>query len=150
MAIAGRKPKPAQLRLLEGNRGHRPIREAVKAAPVAPPCPAWLSSLARTEWKRIAPELERLGLLAKVDMAALSGYCENYAVLVQCSNHIKRKGGYAKYLVGASAQTAPHLAAMNKAWEKIRAFCTEFGMTPSSRGRIQVPTGRDESNEDLD
>ena len=93
MAVPGRKPKPPNLRVIEGNRSHRPIPSTPKHAPVAPPCPPWISEVAKTEWKRIAPELEKLGLLVTVDKAALAGYCENYAVLVQCGKYIKNKGG---------------------------------------------------------
>jgi P27 family predicted phage terminase small subunit len=150
MGIPGPKPKPAGLRLLEGNRSHRRVREGVKVALKAPTCPEWLSAIAKTEWRRITPRLEKLGLVGEVDMAALAAYCENLAIVVQCSNFIRRKGGYAKYLSGKNSQTAPHLVAMNKAFEKIRAFCSEFGMTPSSRGRMDTPNTDDASDEELD
>lgn len=150
MGIPGRKPKPTGLRLLEGNRGHRRVKEAVKVALKAPPCPEWLSPIAKTEWKRVVPLLGKLGQLGEVDMAALAAYCENYAIGVQCGNYIRRKGGYAKYLAKRNSQTAPHLVAMNKAFEKIRAFCSEFGMTPSSRGRMETPNTDEGSDEDLD
>ena len=150
MAIAGRKPKPIQLRIIEGNRGHRPIKKTLKTAPLMPPCPVWLNKIAKTEWKRITPLLFKLGVLTREDMAALASYCENYAILVQCGNYINRRGGYAKYLCGKNSQTAPHLTAMNKAWQNIKAFCAEFGMTPSSRGRINIPEATEEHNEDLD
>lgn len=147
----GQNRLPAELKIFKGT--FRPSRErgkGVKPALVLPPCPAWLSPVARTEWKRVARELHELGLLTRIDQTALAGYCENYAVLVQCTNYIRRQGGYAKYLAGQNSQTTPHLTAINKAWDKIRAFCSEFGMTPSSRGGIQVPEAHTEGDEDLD
>ena len=34
----------------------------------------------------------------------------------------------------------PYLGVANVALDKMRAFCTEFGMTPASRTRIQAET----------
>jgi len=151
MSRGGQNRQPAELKLLKGTlRPSRERAERPKPLTAAPPCPNWLSPVARTEWKRIVPELFRIGVLSRIDMAALAAYCENYAVMVQCSNYIRRKGGYAKYLAGKNSQTAPHITAMNKAAAHIRAFCTEFGMTPSSRGRMEVPKQDEQADEDLD
>ena len=143
--------KPAELRLVEGNRGHRPIPKAkVKTRKLMPPCPRWLSPIAKTEWKRAAPLLFEIGILRREDMVALAGYCENYAILVQCGNYIKKKGGYAKYLIGTNSQTSPHMTAMNKAFGLVKSFAAEFGLTPSSRGRIEIPKAPSGDDEDLD
>jgi len=49
--MRGRKPKPTQLKLLEGNRGHRPINGAEPKPPGAQPtCPTHLSPTAKAEW----------------------------------------------------------------------------------------------------
>lgn len=45
----------------------------------APAVPKELKGEARAEWKRIVPELERVGLLAKVDRALLIRYCSAWA-----------------------------------------------------------------------
>ena len=141
MAIAGQKPKPATLRLLEGKRGHRPIKEGYKVAPVMPKMPQWLTPLAKTEWKRIGPELFKNGVLAREDRAAFECYCENYAKYCQCRNFIKSKGGYAIYIIWwANRASGPprHIDVMEKSMTQIRLFCAEFGCTPSSRMRIEI------------
>lgn len=150
MAIPGRKPKPPELRIIEGNREHRPIRQTVKPAKEIPGCPQWLNPVGKTEWKRISKELEKLNLLVKIDMAALALYCQNYAVVVQCSNYINSKGGFAKYLKDRNAQTSPHITVMNKAMTQIHKICTEFGMTPSARGRMIIGAEEEDGEEDLD
>ena len=121
-----------------------------------PVCPVWLNPVARTEWKRIGPVLFAAGLLRREDMAAFASYCENYAIVSQCAAYINRKGGYAKYLAGdkknekaKNSHTALHLTAMNRAFDKVRAFATEFGLTPSSRGRIEIASVAS-GDEDLD
>jgi len=149
MAIPGKKPKPTHLRLIEGNQEHRPINQTVKPKPIMPKAPQWLNPIAKTEWKRVTPLLFDLGLLSRIDMTAFASCCESYAILVQCANYINKQGGYAKYLAGKNSQTTSHLTAMNKAMNNIKAFCAEFGMTPSSRGRITL-TEKEKDEGDLD
>ena len=61
MAMAGRKPKPTALKVLEGDRGkgRRPLNEH---EPIPPrggvKCPSWLLPEAKKEWKRLAASLE--------------------------------------------------------------------------------------------
>lgn len=45
----------------------------------APAVPKELKGEARAEWKRIVPELERVGMLAKVDRGLLMRYCSAWA-----------------------------------------------------------------------
>ncbi len=72
-------PKPAELRLLEGNRGHRPIPPVVKPRlTVDAKPPRWMGRDAKAEWRRIVPELEAVGLLTRVDHALLEAYCATY------------------------------------------------------------------------
>ena len=148
MGIPGRKPEPTELKLIKGVRPAR-IKSTVKTTIKIPLCPQWLNSVAKTEWKRVGKLLLKMKLLSEIDMVSLAGYCENYAVLVQCGNYIKKKGGYAKYFEDKTSQNQPHYIAMNKAWINIKAFSAEFGMTPSARGRIEIPE-QSEKDEDID
>ena len=89
MAKPGRKPKPVELRILEGNREHRPIPEVVKAAPQLDlKCPKWITNskykntwrrIAKTEYEKTSKILSDLGLYTKVDHAALEAYSICYA-----------------------------------------------------------------------
>lgn len=65
MATRGRKPKPTALKILEGNPGKRPINENEPIPPKGTvKCPTWLEPEAKKEWKRLAPSLEAMGVLA--------------------------------------------------------------------------------------
>ena len=76
MAMAGRKPKPTALKVLEGDRGkgRRPINEH---EPIPPgggvKCPSWLLPEAKKEWKRLAASLEAMGVLTMADLTAFAG-----------------------------------------------------------------------------
>ena len=80
MATRGRKPTPTAIKELEGNPGKRPLNSnEPKPDTTAPKCPKWLEPEAKKEWKRLSIEMERIGILTKVDMAAFAAYCQAYA-----------------------------------------------------------------------
>ena len=77
---SGRKPKPTAVKALEGNPGKRSLNTGEpKPEKKAPRCPAWLEGEAKKEWKRMAGQMEKLGILTEIDMAAFAGYCQAYA-----------------------------------------------------------------------
>ena len=141
--VRGRKPKPTNLKVIEGNRGKRALNKAEpKPTPVTPTCPAWLSGEARREWRRVVPELERLGLLTLVDRVALAGYCQGWSRLRQCEQIIDKEGlTYTTHSAqgGTMVRPRPEVSMGQKYLAQLRAFCVEFGLTPSSRGRMTVP-----------
>lgn len=155
--MKGRKPKPTALHVLNGNPSKIKDlgKNEPKPIPIAPKCPTWLHKNAKKEWKRIAPQLERLGLLTQVDMAALAAYCESWAQYREAIEFIHKKGsaypiwerevdGSIKYddrgqPILRYMQQWPQVSIANKALQNIKAFGTEFGLTPSSRGRLEVP-----------
>jgi P27 family predicted phage terminase small subunit len=107
-----------------------------------PSPPTWLAHEAKAEWARVVPELYRLGLLTLVDRAALGVYCQTWARYVAAERVLadhgmsiegETKGGH-HYL-----QQRPEVAISKDCAGLIKAFCHEFGLTPSSRSRMQVP-----------
>ncbi|HFH7680582.1 TPA: phage terminase small subunit P27 family, partial [Streptococcus agalactiae] len=67
MAVRGRKPKPTNLKILEGNSGKRPLPiNEVKPKQKAPRCPQWLEDDAKKEWKRMGKILEQMGILTEM------------------------------------------------------------------------------------
>ena len=149
MAVVGRKPMPRELKLLHGNPGKHPLPpKAPKARPVAPRMPAWLCAEAKAEWKRIAKPLERLGLLTEADGAAFTALCQAYGRWVQAERALSKGKLTVDFKTGYAQQRAE--VGIAKAYlSVVRAFCAEFGLTPSSRGRIQMPgeEGEDEFSE---
>ncbi|MCH8342474.1 MAG: phage terminase small subunit P27 family [Planctomycetes bacterium] len=132
----GPKPLPTQLKLA---RGSRRVTDPLEPIPpvVRPTRPAHLSRTARSEWDRIAPELERLGLLTKLDRAALAAYCQAYGRWVKAEKEAAMHGLVVKTKDGNLIQN-PYLSIANKAMRQMHEFLVEFGMTPSSRTRVTV------------
>ena len=140
MARTGRPPKPTVLKLIEGNRGHRPISTDEPRPEVQiPSCPRHVKGEARKEWRRIAVELKGLGLLTRIDRG------RHWRVIVwlggaglRPKDTLRTEGpvieGSQKNLV-----KSPWVRIAMDCLEQIRRFGSEFGLTPSSRGRLHVP-----------
>lgn len=149
MGARGPAPVPSALKLLRGNPGRRPIHlNEPKPAPVAPPCPSWLDNEAKREWKRVEPELDRLGLLTRVDMAALAGYCQAYSRWMQAETVLTMEG-FSVVAPSGYVQQRPEVAIAQKYLGIVKGFCAEFGLSPSSRARMTVPGSRDAEEEDI-
>jgi len=145
----GPSPKPTHLKVLDGNPGKRPLNmNEPKPRPKAPKCPAWLNAVAKKEWKRVVPELERLGLLTCVDGAALEGYCESYSKWVEMSQFLKKfeKQGYMFKTPSGYMQQLPQVSMAQRYLSLVKAFCCEFGLTPSSRSRMTIPGQAEEDD----
>ena len=141
----GRPKKPTALRVLEGRAKAVPSSEPRPELGM-PECPEWLMSDAKLEWERVAPELFKLGLLAKIDRTALAAYCQSYAKWKAAEEAITRDGmvfpilgedGQPKYY-----QQTPEVGIANQCLKQIRAFCSLFGLDPSSRAKMELPSDR--------
>lgn len=141
---AGRKPTPTNLKVLRGNPGKRPLnKDEPKPPPIAPKCPSHLDKEAKKEWRRIAPELEKLGLLTRIDMAALAAYCQAYGRWIEAESMIRKHGMLVKTPNGFPVMS-PFLTIVNKALDQMKSYLVEFGLSPSSRSRINLPGGEKE------
>src|SRR5699024_2659886 len=77
--MASPKPKPANLKLIEGrgqgrDSGGRKVKPPPPFKRLPPEAPEWLPAEARAEWERVVPELARLELAKPVDRASLTAY----------------------------------------------------------------------------
>ena len=169
-----RTAKPAALRLIEG-RGHGTDSGGRKVAPVPafkrlpPDAPEWLPTEARAEWDRVVPELARLELTKPVDRAALTAYVLTWQRMVDAQKLIDehqdftyvvrdKDGGVVDSevirghgLLGQNSQgivRAPWVAIIEAASKDLRAWCAEFGFTPSAEAKLSVQEA-DNGEEDI-
>lgn len=97
MATRGRKPKPTAMKELEGYPGKHPLNTSEpKPNKKAPACPKWLEPEAKKEWRRLAKQMEAIGILTEVDMAAFAGYCQAYARWKEAEEFITQHGTIVK------------------------------------------------------
>lgn len=147
MAQRGRKPKPTAMKVLEGNPGKRNLNTN-EPQPVkkAPRCPNWLEDEAKKEWKRMSKQLEHLGILTEIDMAAFAGYCQAYARWKEAEEFITQHGTIVKTPSGYWQQV-PQVSIAQTYLKIMNRFCEQFGLTPSARSRIAVDMDENESDE---
>ncbi len=144
---AGRPPKPRVLKIANGNPGKRPLNDREPTPEIsAPTMPTWLARRAKVEWKRIVPILLNLGLLTRLDLAALAGYCQSFADFERSSREIEKYGVTilrdvfdrhgAK--VGSKRVVNPAVAIQTAASGRLKAYIAEFGLSPSARSRVKA------------
>lgn len=144
--MRGRKPKPTRLKRLTGNPGKRPLNDCEpRPEAVLPSCPTELSPAAQEEWMRLAGELDKLRMLTNLDRAALAAYCEAYALWSEAITALRKYGTMVKSPSGYPMQS-PYLSVANRQAEIMMRIGSEFGFTPASRSRIEIPR---ESEPDL-
>ncbi len=162
----GRHSLPTNVHLLRGNPSKKSLADLVdelKPEIAIPNCPAHLLPEARKEWRRITPQLERYGLISKIDRAALSLYCQSWARWVWAERQMQRQMARAEekraeveargeiYSGGDGMTVAtpnghmtysPHWVIANKAMEQVNKYLANFGMDPSSRGKVKPSDAR--------
>ena len=139
--MAGRKPKPTAVKALNGNPGGRPLNKSEPLAPGTPLMPLSLSEKAKETWARVVGHLQMSGALQLTDELALERLCEVYAEL-QSYRAILEKEQAVYATTSTSGDTIlkahPAVAMLSDADKRLRSLLAEFGMTPSSRSRINA------------
>jgi P27 family predicted phage terminase small subunit len=145
------------MKLVGGNPGRRPLNLAEpQPARGRPRAPKHLSVTARKAWRHLAPLLERMGVLTEVDGVALELLAEAYADYLGAQATLKAFGSNIYETKNESGsvmyRTHPATAIMQDADRRIRAWCAEFGLTPSARTRVkgEPPRKNDPAEKYLD
>lgn len=138
--MRGRPPIPRELRLLRNGTS------VPQAQDICPQCPEWLDCYAKEEWDRVAPELFRLGLLTEKDVTALSAYCQSYATWRKCEEAMSVEGMVSS---GSRGQVRQHpcFKMADDALKQIHRFVSLFGLSPSSRARMEIEPPNAEGDE---
>jgi P27 family predicted phage terminase small subunit len=145
--MRGRKPIPTKLHELRGNPSRLNLdARANEPQPPAdmPSPPEYLDAEARAEWGRVAPGLHACGVLTAVDRAALAAYCQAWSRVVKLEGIVQKTGEVMPEIDPETKRPtgrffpSPYMAALNKTLRTMHQFASEFGMTPSSRTRLQV------------
>jgi P27 family predicted phage terminase small subunit len=135
----GPKPKPTALKIIAGNPGRRALRD--KAAVVAnapmPKPPKELPKEVRAVWNELGPEMARIGTLSKMFTPAFRMLCENIARRRYLEAQINKHGLLVKSPTGYPVMT-PYFYASQKVGADVLRLINEFGLTPSSRSRLDV------------
>lgn len=88
----------------------------------------------------------------------LEGACLNYSRAVQADLLVAAAGLLLEEpitdsegdVVGTKYKANPAISISSNAWRNVRAFCSEFGLSPVSRTRLTIEKKDDAENELLD
>lgn len=137
------KKQPTHLALIKGNPGRRPInkKEPKKVAPKLR-VPAHLDPIAKTLWKKLTKQLDDLGVLSDTDLTGLEQCCELYARIRRLRADLRKLGATTYESIKDTGEVLikayPQVAQLDAAERNFRSFITEFGLTPSSRTKVEV------------
>lgn len=138
MKQTGPPKKPTALKLIQGTyRKDRVAGNEPKPEIAIPAVPTELSGEAKEEWTRVSEELRQLGLLSRIDRAALAAYCECWADFIEATKKTVELGKVIKTAAGNVIEN-PYYTIKKRSAELMHKFLTEFGMTPASRTRIDA------------
>lgn len=157
------RPKPTPLKLLEGNRGRRPLPEnEPKPRPVMPSCPRGLDKYGRSVWRKTVKILFRLGLLTEIDIDQYANFCQAQGRLINVRELInttgagplikeqmikKQKDG--GEIVITRLKINPLFNEERYLLETCRKYAAEFGLSPRGRTGIKVGVDSDDDGADL-
>ena len=111
-----------------------------------PKCPSFLSPEAKKEWRRIVRALADIDLLTSVDMAVLAAYCQSYSRWMQAEKILETEGLTYVYTNKKGEENViarPEVRISQESLKLMRAYGSELGLSPSSRGRIKVAPKKD-------
>ena len=97
----------------------------------------------------MAKQLEQLGILTEIDMAAFAGYCPAYARWKDAEEFITKHGTIVKTPSGYWQQV-PQVSIAQTYLKIMNRFCEQFGLTPSARSRITSDIGEDKGNDAME
>ena len=147
----GRNRKPTKLHVVQGT--YQPSRhnpKEPKPEQGIPRCPVGLSKKARKYWKEFALELDAMQVLTKADKYALRLLSEAFTDYDQALEDLRNQPRiYAKKdNKGRTTSLAinPNVRLLRDTWNQIMIALREFGLTPSSRGRVSANPQKSKEN----
>ena len=146
MGKRGPQRKPTALKKLQGT--YRPDR-APKHEPqpngTAEP-PDFLSAEARAEWDRLAPKMERIGLLTVADRAVFAVYTQAWADYKKLTDQLNEMASWTWESKKGYRQAVPEIAMRREAWTRIKDAGSKMGLDPSSRSGLNVAPKENRKN----
>jgi P27 family predicted phage terminase small subunit len=150
--VAGRKPKPTKLKVLQGNPGKRalPKNEPEPTGELGD-APFWLSAEAVEYWQYAVDTVNELeGVAKKPDEAAVAMFAQAIADYREADDALADNGSNYQNVEtkagGVMTRIHPAVGVRRDAMAQIMKICGEFGLTPSARTKVRVDLGDKDKN----
>lgn len=135
--MGGRPLKPTALKVLKGTARKDRLNpsEPMPAKVKIPLAPAMnLGKTAMAEWTRITRELIEVNILTVIDYSMLEGYCYCFGKFQDAAILIEKDG------MMKDGRPHPAMRIYKDNLELAHKIGMQFGITPSSRSKINAPT----------
>ena len=143
-----RPRKPAKLKVLGGNPGKRRISPPpISSSSADPDPPAHLSEASSVEWRLLVHSLQTEGLWTNRDRAALEVYVEALVTFREAVAYVRAHGVMVPGQKSGTRVKNPAIQVVRDTAGVIRAFGSEFGLTPYTRMQLGLPV---QEVEDID
>lgn len=143
----GRKPKPVELRLVDGSRIRPKHRNTPKPPPDAPPMPPRLKvdKVAKAKWSELLPLVCSMKVMTAQDAEALATLCEVHSSAQICLIELRASGPIIR---GDNGVVKPNPAGSlyRGLISQQMSIMAEFGLTPAARVRLGAKTDEDEDD----
>ena len=139
----GPKPRPTAINIAAGTYDKNPNRrrDAEPDPPKGyPECPGTLDEVAQIEWWYICGLLDEMGILSLADKSALELYCHTYSEWRKACESVAKYGAVLVNRSGdkVDAKRNPFDVVRERNAQMCAKLLAEFGLTPSSRARVEV------------
>lgn len=144
----GRKPKPSNLKVIQGNAGKRKLNDAepqAEALQQIPEAPAWLTELGIEAWDHLASWLVGSKILTATDLHNLEAFCSAYSRWRAAEEHYAKEGPVVEGATGGPVKN-PAATVINESLKQMAMFGSALGLDPASRVRLAVPGSGEDDN----
>ena len=136
--------KTSEMKLLEGNRGHRPLDLSTDVAYQvgAPTIPYDMKGDARKHWRWLESVLIPARVLTPADAGLMALTCNAFAYLKRLEREGRKRKTIVYSVTGSTGQTIEkrhkEFDLLDQAERKYLRLLQEFGLTPVSRNRVKL------------
>jgi P27 family predicted phage terminase small subunit len=153
--VRGRPPKPTALRVLQGNRSHRPLNTEEPQPPGGrPPRPEGYGSTFEAAWDELLGHIEMMKVLTVVDGPSLEACALALAEMRDIARLLQKEGRFYT-TTNADGLTMkrvhPLVAVYADAQRRFATFSAKFGLSPADRVRVRAkpPSARQDGVRDF-
>jgi len=144
IGMRGRKPKPTQIKILEGSFVKNPQRQNTRepdAPDRLPRCPSHLNDVGKKKWRETLALLKEMGIASAAYADLLELYADTYSSWRDAREKVLKLGIATITKVDGSfvIQRNPFETAMHKYRDALMKIEAELGLTPSAKSRLHRP-----------
>jgi len=153
--MRGRRPKPTNLKLLDGNPGHKPLPRNEPKPPFGVPVKPQtviVDPLASAEWERLVKltSAKAVRVLTVADGPMLEGTCLAYAEFARAMKVLREQGPSYETITrdgGILFRKRPEADVATQFLGHYRNFLGHFGLSPAMRAKVERISDDDEARD---